>query len=168
MQAAQNIGRFARELGGFRHVLWSVERPGARPGEGQGARAAREKAGTGNPAAEAIISEPTLEVDFFKGALQTVKLDASGIPRLPRGIYDENPSSDALASQLAEVSRAGFYQYLVEIEPTRKRRSCVTPSRGFSWSTGDTAGTAASPLSGAVEACWSTGSVWRGGSTKTI
>jgi hypothetical protein len=45
------------------------------------------------------LANRTLEVDFFQGALQTVRLDVSGIPRLPRGNYDENPRSDALARQ---------------------------------------------------------------------
>ena len=70
--------------------------------------------------------------------------------------------------QLAEVSRAGIYQYLVEIEPDEEEMQLRDAIPRVYRSTGDTTGTAASPLSGPIEACWSTGSVWRGGSTKTI
>jgi len=67
-----------------------VERPAARPGEeGQGARAAREKLEQEIQRLKQSLANRSLEVDFFKDALQTIRLDASEIPRLPRGIYDE-------------------------------------------------------------------------------
>ena len=70
-----------------------------------------------------VLAEKTLEVDFFKGALQKIGGSAPGQQRLWRdGIYDQMrevmPMQGGLSiermCELARVSRAGFYRSLQE------------------------------------------------------
>ena len=73
-----------------------------------------------------VLAEKTLEVDFFKGALQKVEARRqSNTQHWREGIYDQirelmsmqGKLSIERMCQLAGVSRAGFYRSLQEQEP---------------------------------------------------
>ena len=69
-----------------------------------------------------VLAEKTLEVDFFKGALQKVEARRQRSGKLARRHLRPNPGRDVDARhlsiermcQLAQVSRAGFYRSLQE------------------------------------------------------
>ena len=77
-----------------------------------------------------VLAEKTLEVDFFKGALQKIEARRQGRQQLWRdGIYDQirevMPMQGGLSvermCELARVSRAGFYRSLRRV--LRERRT---------------------------------------------
>ena len=119
MRLRQRVG-LAKELGVRRRVLYNwrdqLDERDAPP-----YTVARTDVAQTNPQLKRLLANKTLEVDFFRHALQKV-----GARRLQefqswrQGIYDEirtkMPLQGSLAvermCQLAEVSRAGFYRYL--------------------------------------------------------
>jgi len=84
-----------------------------------------------------LLAEKTVEVDFFKGALQKVEARRQRRGKLWRdGIYDEiqevmplqGSTSIERMCQLAQVSRAGFYRFLQDktpVEEDMERRSAI-------------------------------------------
>ena len=105
-----------------------------------------------------VLADKTLEVDFFKGALQKVEARRQREQRLWRdGIYDQirevMPMQGSLSiermCQLAQVSRAGFYRSLAETDASEKKTwKCA---RRFSRSRSST--DAATAIEGSPPSC---------------
>jgi len=124
MNACENITRLSRELGVSRGLLYTwryrLEPPDAQV-EGtvstQNSRESRLRTEVNK--LKRLLADKTVEVDFFRGALQKVEArrQQSGVSGEKASTTKfEMPLQGSLSiermCQLAQVSRAGFYRYL--------------------------------------------------------
>ncbi len=119
MNACGNIVGLARELGLFRRVLYQwrdrMEQTDSSPERSRELILRKQILKL-----KRLLPNKTLEVDFFRHALQRVGSASTELSSWRQGIYDEIRARMPLQGsigvermcQLAEVSRAGFYRYL--------------------------------------------------------
>ncbi len=131
MKSCDSIAELAGELGVHRSVLydWRDQLAPLYRTEWQKAEEAGESPlARENRLLKQALGEKTLEVDFFKGALQKSGLEAREQQAWRDGIYDQirelmseqGKLSIERMCQLAGVSRAGFYRWLQRQEPVEE------------------------------------------------
>ena len=126
MNACENIVRLSRELGVIRSLLYKwrcrLEPPDAQIERDLSTENCRESTLRREISKlKRLLADKTVEVDFFRGALQKVEArrQQSGLSgEKVSTAKSEMPLQGSLSiermCQLAQVSRAGFYRYLQE------------------------------------------------------
>jgi len=120
MNACENILRLSRELGVHRRLLYKW-RDQVDPADGELTLPNSRESTLRKEISKLkrLLADKTVEVDFFRGALQKVearrqKGDISGekASTMKSGTRLQGSLSIERMCQLAQVSRAGFYRYL--------------------------------------------------------
>jgi len=166
MNACENIVRLSRELGLTRSLLYKwryrLEPPDAQV-EGvvstQNSRESRLRREVNK--LKRLLADKTLEVDFFRSALQKVEArrQQSGISgEKASTTKSEMPLQGGLSiermCQLAQVSRAGFYRYLGEADSPKLSKTLKRQSKGRKrWNEGSCLQSRCSPSSSSGENC---------------
>jgi transposase-like protein len=139
LKACDNIVELSQELGVHRRLLykWRYQFDPFDLGEESPPENSRESALRNEVnQLKRVLVDKTLELDFFKGALQESRLDAKRAVSVARRRLRRNPRSDAFKRQLkhranmsaAGVSRAGFYRSLqgrAPVEEDMETRSVI-------------------------------------------